>query len=425
MEINKIILIGNGFDLAHSLKTSYADFMRFTLLKELKAIKEHIQKSSNYNSTLDSKLYNLNIGSFLTFNYNNQLFTTQDLNSLDNKNLYKLARDIEHSIKKDSDGISFTIKNNFLNNILNDGIENWVDLEDTYFKALLNTKNEDIIKLNNDFENIKNLFEDYLHEQVIPSLDKTPTSQTIHNIINSNIVDYELSNVFLSEINRKKADIEAQIELKEWESNNNHLFARIYSGTKKNNQYAKKASDNDKEIEKLREELQILANNSPKKVFFVNFNYTNTIDKYSIPVSNIIYIHGKLKDKSNPIILGYGDERGEEYKNLELKSNEYLKNIKSFAYSNTTNYKDLIRIVESNPYQVIILGHSCGMSDRVLLSTLFEHENCKSIKPYYYYNKTKGTDNYQDIIMNISRNFIDKSKMRDLVVDKTNTGPIQ
>jgi hypothetical protein len=69
------------------------------------------------------------------------------------------------------------------------------------------------------------------------------------------------------------------------------------------------------------------------------------------------------------------------------------------------------------------MGHSCGNSDRTLLNTIFEHDNCVSIKPYYY-EQGDGKDNYLDIIHNISRNFTDMKKMRDRVVNKTYCEPL-
>ena len=74
-------------------------------------------------------------------------------------------------------------------------------------------------------------------------------------------------------------------------------------------------------------------------------------------------------------------------------------------------------------YQIYIFGHSCGISDRTLLNTLFEHDNCVSIKPFYY-QIDDDHDNYSEIIRNISRNFNSKSKMRDRVVNKTFCEPL-
>ena len=78
----------------------------------------------------------------------------------------------------------------------------------------------------------------------------------------------------------------------------------------------------------------------------------------------------------------------------------------------------MLSYIESAPYQIYIMGHSCGLSDKTLLNTLFEHENCVSIKPFYYINE-EGRDNYTDIVQNISRNFTDMKLMRDRVVNKT------
>ena len=93
-------------------------------------------------------------------------------------------------------------------------------------------------------------------------------------------------------------------------------------------------------------------------------------------------------------------------------------NIKSIKYLESSNYRYLLDFIESDTYQIFIMGHSCGNSDRTLLNTLFEHRNCASIKPFYFIRKD-GTDNYMELIQNISRNFTDMKLMRDRVVNKT------
>ncbi|KAB8154512.1 hypothetical protein EZY14_008835 [Kordia sp. TARA_039_SRF] len=82
----------------------------------------------------------------------------------------------------------------------------------------------------------------------------------------------------------------------------------------------------------------------------------------------------------------------------------------------------MLRYIDSEKFQVIIMGHSCGLSDRVLLNTIFEHENCRSIKVYYY--KNGDYDNYTEIIQNISRHFNDKQLMRTKIVEKTLCEPM-
>ena len=69
------------------------------------------------------------------------------------------------------------------------------------------------------------------------------------------------------------------------------------------------------------------------------------------------------------------------------------------------------------------MGHSCGISDRTLLNTLFEHDNCLSIKVFYH-KKKDGTDDYSNVFRNISRNFNNKAVMREKVVNKQYSQPL-
>ncbi|MBB1193032.1 hypothetical protein DNC80_05030, partial [Flavobacterium sp. SOK18b] len=139
----------------------------------------------------------------------------------------------------------------------------------------------------------------------------------------------------------------------------------------------------------------------------------------------INYIHGKLNDSINKVNFGFGDEMDEDYKIIEnIDDNEYLRNFKSFQYLQNSNYKNLLDFVESDQkFQVYIMGHSCGLSDRTMLNTIFENPNCISIKVFYH-QKQDGTDNYTEIIQNISRHFNKKKLMREKIVNKTLCQPL-
>lgn len=169
----------------------------------------------------------------------------------------------------------------------------------------------------------------------------------------------------------------------------------------------------------------------PEKVFLLNFNYTTYIESNFRNMSELFvgsceqeHIHGDLKNE-NSIIFGYGDDSDEMYKKLSDKNdNRFLENDKTVKYLGSARYRNFFGFIESAPFQVCIMGHSCGVSDRTLLSTIFQHENCVSIKPYYYYDKKKNTDDYYEIIKNISRCFDDKKLMRDRVVNKEYCEPL-
>ncbi|MBK8548185.1 MAG: hypothetical protein IPL63_12705 [Saprospiraceae bacterium] len=93
--------------------------------------------------------------------------------------------------------------------------------------------------------------------------------------------------------------------------------------------------------------------------------------------------------------------------------------IKSFDYFKTDNYSKLLAFLESE-FDVYIMGHSCGLSDRTLLSTIFEHENCRKIKIFYHDN----AENYRKTTYEISRHFTDKALMRERVLPITQCKPM-
>lgn len=163
----------------------------------------------------------------------------------------------------------------------------------------------------------------------------------------------------------------------------------------------------------------------PNNIMLLNFNYTHTAQLYlkEGSIFSVNQIHGDLKEPKS-VIFGYGDELDDDYKTIVNKNeNKFLGNIKSIKYLEAENYRRLLSFIESEPYQIVIMGHSCGNSDRTLLNTLFEHKNCVSIKPYYY-KIDENNDKYIELIQNISRNFTDMKLMRDRVVNKTYCEPL-
>ena len=164
------------------------------------------------------------------------------------------------------------------------------------------------------------------------------------------------------------------------------------------------------------------------RITLLNFNYTKTTSLYCVGTEiEEIHIHGSLKEPEN-IIFGYGDELDKDYKEIVDKNdNELLKYTKSVRYLETMNYRRLQEFLESDYFQVYIMGHSCGNSDRTLLNTIFEHKNCVSIKPFYHEWEENGEkkNNYLDIVQNIYRNFTNLNLYRDRVVPKERCEPLK
>ncbi len=160
--------------------------------------------------------------------------------------------------------------------------------------------------------------------------------------------------------------------------------------------------------------------------YFLSFNYTPLMSQYCeiLKKSNqkveLNQIHGNIYEE---IIFGFGDESDSDYHLIEnINENEYLNFFKSFEYLENNRYDNILNFIDSDPFQLVIMGHSLGLSDRVLLKTIFENENCKSIKAYYH--QGNYDDNFRDIIQNMSRHFSDKSLMRKKVVNKLLCKPL-
>lgn len=348
LNMNRIVLIGNGFDLAHGLKTSYAEFNKW--YKDQR-IKEHISSKSRITDDGLSKI----IGQTEKFwGHGDSFYLDADFKYENRPFLENINRSIE--------------------------TKGWVDIENEYYRlltgyALMDYSTEKLIDINEQLHILKEKLIKYLSfidRQDIVANDKI--KEKIYAPIESSDISVEASDIVKN--NRKKY------------GQQNNVF--------------------------------------PKTIMLLSFNYTKTAYAYLREDNlNVVlnYIHGTI-EKPESIIFGYGDELDGEFEKLKnFNDNECLRNVKSIRYLESDKYRKMLEFIESGPFQVCIMGHSCGNSDRTLLNTLFEHKNCISIKPYYYI-KDNGTDNYLEIVQNISRNFTNMKYMRDRVVNKEYCEPL-
>jgi len=406
--MNRIILVGNGFDLAHGLKTSYKDFIEWYLDewgKLLRDSKKQLEEDRFYSFKLR--------GSLRAASWSYACSYCVDGNPerpWSNKEILSIA-------KQQEDLCTFNSKSDFFEKICDHlQTKNWVDIEDIFYvflKKSLVPKN-----INGDLEFIKGKLIEYLNTIKTPS---------VNSIIRKQI---------LSPISKEEIAIESKTQWEEMIKERlnydniewNNLFDGYYS-----DYGSKRAAESSIEHFKSEFETEIRSGifdtvmesicpafRLPNNIMLLDFDYTNTTDLY-LPRADkftVNHIHGRL---SNPegVIFGYGDELDNSFKELlDKNNNEYLRNIKSIKYLEVPNYRNMLRFIESSPYQIYIMGHSCGNSDRTMLNTLFEHRNCVSIKPFYH-KWDDGTDNYMEIVQNIARNFTDMKLMRDRVVNKT------
>ena len=412
--MNRIVLIGNGFDLAHGLKTSYADFIDWYW--------EHVKHkilgslSNIYDDGLCFVSSNKSWpqGFWAVFTYDINIGSNRELPG---KDFVEFLRESCHMQ---------VVFSPLLEAIIHDITEKkWVDIERVYYSLLNESRQEkpniDIKALNNQLQALTDKLCEYLKD-----VEKNSAGE-----INASIKEkiYEpiiLQNIAIGSAKQLNQFISERVTGK----TTSHILFN-YKAELSMYQYL-----NNLDIENLQTELKHDDINNelqhknlallPEYIMVVNFNYTSTVNAYLPDVQFhflLNNIHGSI-DSPQSVIFGYGDEMDKHYPELEeLNDNEYLNNIKSIKYLEATNYRNLLAFIESAPYQIYIMGHSCGNSDRTLLNTLFEHENCISIKPFYY-QKEDGSDNYIEIAQNISRNFKDKQALRDKVVPKDYCEPL-
>ena len=406
--MNRIILIGNGFDLAHNLPTRYDQFINWYWDEWFLKLGDcHSRKMCD--KLCEYKIANYNWSCFLSQNSN---ITAKDLMILmrDNKQLFNFK--ICDFLKSITTSIE---------------TKGWVDIENEYYQMLIPLADANVCEMTKDL----NIQLKFLQDKLVEYLNNISLDD---NIVNENIKSKVYEPFQIRDIS-----IRAQDKLEEhvgcWLSQDKRSwYHRLFQYSLDTTFLLNDILDDIKvcTISKIIKNAEVLKRESaqkfllPNKILLLNFNYTRTPELYlnnKSKITEIMYIHGQL---SNPdsIIFGYGDELDDKYNEIKkLNNNEYLRHFKSSKYLESDNYRQLLKFIESEPYQIYIMGHSCGNSDRTLLNTLFEHDNCVSIKPYYY-QKENGTDDYLDKIQNISRNFTDMKKMRDRVVNKTYCEPL-
>jgi hypothetical protein len=375
VKINRLFLIGNGFDISLGLKTKYSDFLLWLLKREvINADKSGIKfapydKYKGRYSDFEQEYYKLDVNGYsenklfdVIIKYKQFKIPLENIESIDNlKEFYVFC---------EKSGIEFNIHPSFIfmTELFKSSKENWVDIENIYFSLL-----KQIIKRKE--ENYKEL---------IISINQELAEIIIY------LKEY------LTSLDVKIAQSIAEPHFK------------IFNEKLKNEDFL----DLKKILEIKKEPLIEVGTN-----YFLNFNYTNSItevlQKHPEYENTQNFIHGNLID--DEIIFGFGDEMDKFYKEIEeLNDNELFKHIKSFHYFKTPNQRQLQTFLNSGIYQVCVYGHSCGLSDRVMLNEIFEHENCTSIKIYYY-----NDEDFTTKTMEISRHFNSNQLMRKKIVNKS------
>lgn len=352
-DFNRLVIIGNGFDLSLKMKTSYSDFILWYLKKSLMT---YMSKGKYKDPCLSFKAMH---------SWNS--YPSIAKQGLESNNLTEF-----NSIMNEA-YISVNY-NWFVTKIVDD--YRWVDIESVYYENLVGVledskikddkqKKKKITELNDSLNHLRNELEEYIKLQcnsIDKELIKDDHREFLNKVVHS--VRFKNSNIF-----------------------------KPFSIPDPDECY-------------------------PDHTLFLDFNYTNTLEELLMTTIDArkyfqMKIHGDVFNDKNPIIFGYGDDTHPYYRNIEnCNDDDYLKNIKSFSYLKTKLYHQFLNFMNSKPFEVYIIGHSCGLSDRTMLKSIFEHENCLNIQLFH-----RGSyDGYFKKVIAISRHFDNKPLYREKMV---------
>lgn len=372
-----ILIIGNGFDLAHELKTSYKDFLNFYNIKN---INDFEKDSSNWKNKLKTNLWMMHFQ---------------------------------------------TVKNSLG--------DNWIDLEQEIFDVIesfhlshidgtftpLSDEYPQILSMDFKLElNLKQIGNKMGHNDKY-DFTKEATDYIIENIENLKIKQFYFKDIkafanFLYE--------ELRFFTKCFE---NYLLEDVGSKIKEAPRYNLLFKGN----------TSVNFNN----LRILNFNYTNTFekiygDKYSYNFNDKtkpVYIHGKASNSSEcSLVLGAKSFKSKNNDGKILPCfNVFKKHNQRHKYNTVEDYQNLsweLKNMTANgvepkiPYHFAyhIIGHSLNSSDHEILKDILTIVENAPIYIYYYNEET-----HQDLIDNISeiveeRNVLTRVRFVHLFVDK-------
>lgn len=309
--MNRLVIIGNGFDLAHGLPTSYGHFID-DYWKSVTSVFNYEKKSSFKDDFIEVNY------EFMSSSFDIAIVEYKNINSYAEFNYFIKRYESGYSSYQytDKNGCSLTFANKFFEIICKKSIENWVDIENVYYEILkgrakgnymVNNYPWDIIQLNKEFEDVKNQLEKYLTKNILEKFSfKTEQNNNILNLFEPEIINPQTEeyNKFLNQFpSSKRRYIIEYLKVFDTETSINQM---------------------DKFFEK----------GYNDEVLILDFNYTPTTKPYTDKLfkyffnPKLIKIHGELQNNQNKLNFGFGDEYDEDYKLIEnINNNEYLKNI--------------------------------------------------------------------------------------------------
>jgi len=371
--MNRLVIVGNGFDICCGLNTSYHSFINHYVTECLKEGLKYEKPSHKGSFKHGLPFYNPKDDALLQMKFGSQAHNVDQIleyikAEVKRKDPLNGSMTFYHLNAENSKGNAGTARLvvHYKSELFYNSINrlNWSNIEAEYFKLL--------VKIYDEGKDIH--FVEKLNKEL--------------QFIRGKLIQYIKDEAKRHKLNKKAKE---QIDF---------IKDKLIEPVSK-----------DKIIEEARGKVKI---GSIQDTLILNFNYTEICHPYLTQNEETynVNIHG-MKDNEEDIVFGYGDETDPRYKVLEQSGiDEYLRHMKSPYYLTNPDFQVLRDFISSNFYEITILGHSLGLSDRVLLKELFEHNNCISIRPFHRGSK----EDFRKKSLSLTRHYDNKEEMRRKVV---------
>ncbi|SCZ05915.1 Bacteriophage abortive infection AbiH [Paenibacillus polysaccharolyticus] len=350
----KILVIGNGFDLAHGLPTKYNDFLKFlSLIKAmsmyrggiLNFIEKHLNETSKVNNNIKQYIHKLITE--LTQEYGSikdeSLAKNVDLFFLVDKSENKVIREILDNIKGNYWYQHFVSVESYIN-------EGWIDFESEISR---------VIQALEQYR-IKECFDQ--KDIVEKGIEQTLLSVSVREN-NPDTSKFKVDGKLLQKLEEDLTKLIRSLEI---------FLVNCVENI---------------DIEST---LPDIKNINFDKV--LSFNYTNTYEKGYVSLfrPKFDFIHGKADSKhnleTNNMVLGIDEYLDSTQASKNTSFISYKKYFQRIHKETGCVYKDWIRKNNSqSSSELYIFGHSLDITDKDVLRELIEMENMKTT--IFYYNK--------------------------------------
>lgn len=352
--MNRLVIVGNGFDLSHGMKTGYQDFMLHLLVENIKKCRQQeITSHSLFKVVKDDKTYGLETEEMAEIEIEKCSSVQELLNS----------KFIGHKISHDGTprtgkkGLyNLQIESRLLQRLLEKVLlTNWVDVETEFYLLLediiLNYGSAKLAQINLVNQSMNDLTTEL--ENYLVSQDQSFNFQAFYRVNN---IPVRATRFFIGE--------------------------PTYKG-------------------------------EARRTVILDYNYTSTISEYlSLPGFDDVQhlkIHGSCNGEN--IIFGFGAVEDERYLKLkESNIDEFFEHLKRQNYPLYSEHSLLVSFIEDGPFEVCILGHSCGASDATTLHQIFNAPNLVGVDIAHI-----GKKDYKSKVVNISRHLDSEEKSLPLL----------